>query len=150
MSDRDDTFGDPKRRLRDTIAPGTSGDPRDDMSDFPLIRDAAEKPRVNRTDVRLDDFYAYMPMHNYIYVPTREPWPAASVNARLAPMPVLNGKGEQKLDDKGRPAFIAASKWLDQNPSRVANDLGTRRAAYHRQSPDLTRRLDPSARRSLH
>ena len=30
-------------------------------------------------------------------------------------MPVLNGKGEQKLDDKGRPEFISASKWLDQN-----------------------------------
>ena len=65
--------------------------------------------------IRVENFYAYMPMHNYIYVPTREPWPAASVNARLAPMPVLDGKGEQKLDDKGRPEFISASKWLDQN-----------------------------------
>jgi len=65
--------------------------------------------------ISVENFYAYMPMHNYIYVPTREPWPAASVNARLAPMPVLDGKGEQKLDDKGRPKTIAASKWLDQN-----------------------------------
>jgi len=30
----------------------------------------------------LDDFYAYMPMHNYIYTPTRTTWPAASFNAR--------------------------------------------------------------------
>jgi hypothetical protein len=65
--------------------------------------------------IRVENFYAYMPMHNYIYIPTREPWPAASVNARLAPMPVLDGKGKQKLDDKGRPEFISASKWLDQN-----------------------------------
>jgi len=54
-------------------------------------------------------------MHSYIYVPTREPWPVASVNARLPPMPVLDSKGKQKLDDKGRPEFISASKWLDQN-----------------------------------
>ena len=65
--------------------------------------------------ISLDSFYAYMPMHSYIYVPTREPWPAASVNARLGPVPVLDDKGKQKLDDKGRPEFISASKWLDQN-----------------------------------
>jgi hypothetical protein len=40
-------FGDPARRLRDTIAPGTTGDPNDDMNDFPLIRDAGEKPHSN-------------------------------------------------------------------------------------------------------
>jgi hypothetical protein len=41
-----DPFGDPERQLRDTIAPGTIGDPNDDMNDFPLIRDAGEKPRT--------------------------------------------------------------------------------------------------------
>ena len=40
--------------------------------------------------VRLDDLHAYMPMHAYIYAPTRELWPAASVNARLGTVPVLN------------------------------------------------------------
>ena len=38
--------------------------------------------------VTLDDFFAYMPMHNYIYTPSREPWPGASVNARIAPIVV--------------------------------------------------------------
>ena len=33
--------------------------------------------------VALDDFYAYMPGHSYIFVPTRELWPASSVNSRL-------------------------------------------------------------------
>jgi hypothetical protein len=80
----------------------------------------AERPINGPTEtavegISLENFYAYMPMHNYIYVATRERWPAASVNARLAPMPVLDGKGKQKLDDKGRPEFISASKWLDQN-----------------------------------
>jgi hypothetical protein len=34
--------------------------------------------------VSLDEFRAYMPMHSYIYTPTRDPWPAASVNACAA------------------------------------------------------------------
>jgi hypothetical protein len=61
---KDFELGDPERTggarlLRDTIAPGTTGDPNDDMSDFPLIRDAG-----NSAGVCLDDFYAYMPMHS--------------------------------------------------------------------------------------
>jgi hypothetical protein len=52
--------------------------------------------------VSLDDFYAVMPMHSYIFAPTREMWPAASVNSRLPPMPG---------GDKPMPA----SKWLDRN-----------------------------------
>jgi hypothetical protein len=35
-----DQFGDPERQWCDAIAPGTTGDPNDDMSDFPLVRDA--------------------------------------------------------------------------------------------------------------
>jgi AAA domain-containing protein len=46
-NDRDDVFGDPARRLRDTIAPGTTGDPHDTMDDFPLIRGAGDKPHSN-------------------------------------------------------------------------------------------------------
>ena len=50
-----------------------------------------------------DDFYAYMPTHSYIYTPTREMWPAASVNARLPSIPTSSGK------------VIPASAWLDQH-----------------------------------
>ena len=38
--------------------------------------------------VSLADFFAYMPMHSYIFAPTNEMWPATSVNARLPPMPI--------------------------------------------------------------
>ena len=54
---------------------------------------------INLDGVCIDDFYAFMPMHSYIYAPTREMWPAASVNARVPP-PAKN---------------VPASKWLDQN-----------------------------------
>jgi hypothetical protein len=47
----------------------------------------------------LDDFRAYLPLHSYLYVPTRELWPAASVNARIP-----------SVDPK-----VKASTWLDQH-----------------------------------
>jgi hypothetical protein len=50
--------------------------------------------------VTLDDFLAYMPMHQYIFKPSGELWPTSSVNARLPPVP---------YGDK----TISASTWLD-------------------------------------
>jgi hypothetical protein len=47
------------------------------------------------------DFYAYMPTHSYIYAPSREMWPASSVNSRIPPIPGPDGKTMQ------------ASAWLD-------------------------------------
>jgi hypothetical protein len=44
-----------------------------------------------------------MPMHNYIYAPTRAMWPAGSINARIPPIKI-------GADDE-----IKASTWLDQN-----------------------------------
>jgi hypothetical protein len=64
--------------------------------------------------VTLDDFFAYTPMHNYIYEPSREPWPGASVNARIPPVPLMRN-GEPVLDDNGEQVMQTASAWLDQN-----------------------------------
>ena len=66
-------------------------------------------PKHDRTHdyvagVSLDDFVAYMPQHSYIFMPARELWPAASVNARVPPPAV---------DSEGKP--IPAAKWLDAN-----------------------------------
>ena len=43
--------------------------------------------------VSLNDFVAYMPQHSYIFMPARELWPAASVNARV-PSPGLDADGK--------------------------------------------------------
>jgi hypothetical protein len=68
--------------------------------------DAAVPPAESEGDspagVSIDDFYAYMPMHSYLFAPTREPWPASSVNARVPPVSTGN-----------KP--IPASTWLDKN-----------------------------------
>jgi hypothetical protein len=57
--------------------------------------------------VALEDFYALMPMHSYIFAPNGEMWPAASINARIPPV-LPAGAGAK---DKPMPA----SAWLDQN-----------------------------------
>lgn len=53
--------------------------------------------------VTLTDFYAYMPTHQYVFVPSRELWPAASVNTRISPI------------HTGPKKYTKASEWLDQN-----------------------------------
>jgi hypothetical protein len=74
---------------------------------------APRRPQRNGHDtsggVSLDDFFAYMPMHNYIYAMT--PWPAASVNSRIPPIRLTNGNG----DNNGKPVILSASAWLDRN-----------------------------------
>jgi hypothetical protein len=53
--------------------------------------------------VSISDFYAYMPMHNFIFAPTRDLWPASSVNDRVPPVTLPNGKS------------ISASAWIAAN-----------------------------------
>jgi len=67
----------------------------------------APDPAHRPDGVALDDFYAYMPRHAYIYIPTREMWPAPSVNARIPAIPMLDSEGKQNT--------ISASAWLDRN-----------------------------------
>src|SRR5215472_7408473 len=65
--------------------------------------------------VSLDDFRAYMPQHCYIFVPTREAWPASSVNNRIPPVLVVDTDGKPLLDEKEKKQYIAPSAWLDKN-----------------------------------
>jgi hypothetical protein len=64
--------------------------------------------------VSLDDFHAYMPMHNYIFGPSGETWPATSVNSRIPPVPLVRN-GEPVLDADGEQVQLKANVWLDQN-----------------------------------
>lgn len=42
------------------------------------------KPQELPPDIVLDDFYAFLPKHQYLYVPTQTLWPPATINSRLA------------------------------------------------------------------
>jgi hypothetical protein len=74
--------------------------------------DGASKIESLPEAVTLEDFYAYMPQHNYIYTPSREPWPGSSVNARIPP---VDRNGKPVLDEDGEQVMQAASAWLDKN-----------------------------------
>jgi hypothetical protein len=65
--------------------------------------------------VSLDDFYAYMPMHAYIFTPSGELWPASSVDSRFAPLPLVNSDGIPLRKQDGGRMIIKPSRWLDQN-----------------------------------
>lgn len=57
-----------------------------------------------KIELRLEDFVAYMPMHKYVFLPTRDLWPASSVNARIPP-----------VKPAGTDKHIPANKWLDHS-----------------------------------
>lgn len=59
------------------------------------------------SDVQIDDFCAYMPQHEYLYIPTRELWPASSVNGRLPPVEVPGRDG--------KTTHLKPAIWLDQH-----------------------------------
>jgi hypothetical protein len=65
--------------------------------------------------VGLTDFYAHMPSHSYIFAPSREFWPGASVNARIPPVTVTLPDGRPRLDAHNKPVKISAAAWLDKN-----------------------------------
>lgn len=79
----------------------------------PVSKNGATEPSGAESNpdspVDFDDFYAYMPEHKYIFIPTRELWPAPSVNNRLPALPT----GRTKKD--GDPEYKPASYWLDRD-----------------------------------
>lgn len=80
-----------------------------------------EPPRPART-FTVDDFEAYLPDHTYVYMATREFWPATSVNSLVRPVQLFDDKGTAVTKTVGRgekaeekPVFQAAGLWLDKN-----------------------------------
>jgi hypothetical protein len=64
----------------------------------------------------LADFRAYLPTHNYVFMPTGMFWSGSGVNACLHPIPVLDKNGEPVLIKKGNemvPKTVPATTWLD-------------------------------------
>jgi hypothetical protein len=69
---------------------------------------------VNGQAINLADFRAYLPVHNYIFMPCREIWPAASINAVFPPQVLIDAAGDP-VTKGGKVQKLAASRWLDRN-----------------------------------
>jgi hypothetical protein len=80
------------------------------MDGFPNM-DAAKEA----VGISLNDFWAYMPMHNYIYAPGRAHWPGASVNSRLPTIKLTDAHGQPILDEKGKQKAVSPTAWLDKH-----------------------------------
>jgi Family of unknown function (DUF5906) len=78
------------------------GPTNEELDEEILRREHGSEAPAAEADVTVRDFFAYMPTHSYIFTPSREMWPGASVNARVGPV---------KDGDK----TLSASAWLDQN-----------------------------------
>jgi hypothetical protein len=110
-----------KEKLREAIEAAPKGDDRK-ASDIErylsdayldgLIESAIEKFGQG---IKIGDFVAYMPMHNYNFLPTREPWPGSSVDARLPSIPLFKTDGTPLLDADGKQEKMTPSFWLDKH-----------------------------------
>ena len=61
------------------------------------------------------DFWAFRPKHDYIFMPSGQHWPTASINSIFAALPLLGKDGKPLFDEKGKPRTQKASNWLDVN-----------------------------------
>ena len=65
---------------------------------------------------QLNDFVAYMQSSEYIFMPSGKSWPAARVDARLAPVALVDKDGSPVVDQKtGAQKTIPASAWLAEH-----------------------------------
>jgi hypothetical protein len=60
-----------------------------------IVNPTSTNDEGNPIGVNLDNFYSLMRQTGYIFVPCRDLWPRASVDARLGKQPVLNKNGTQ-------------------------------------------------------
>jgi hypothetical protein len=65
--------------------------------------------------VSLEDFWAYMQQHNYIFAPARALWPGSSVNSRLPKVPLTDADGQPVLNKNGEQVEISPTAWLDKH-----------------------------------
>jgi hypothetical protein len=72
------------------------------LSEFEVRNIARGKAEIQPDGATIDDFFAHMPTHHYLYEPTRELWPAASVNGRLPKVSVDSGQ-------------VSPTSWLDHH-----------------------------------
>ena len=82
------------------------------LYELPQEPPAEQQGPVRTEGVTLEDFWAYMPQHMFIFCPNGELWPATSVDSRVPWVPKLDQHGHQELDKDGEPKMQRPSGWL--------------------------------------
>ena len=95
------------------LAPGAA---IDELAD--TLREAGIKPPdVDRPKgAALEDFHAFLPLHQFVFMPTRELWPASSVDDILPRIQLFdaNGAAVMRGPKKDKPVWLKPSQWLGQ------------------------------------
>lgn len=80
---------------------------------------AEENKKEVPSTIVLEDFYAFKPRHEYIYMPTGEIWIAAGVNGTLGPVPLVNADGTPMMTEGKNPKrmYEKATAYLDRKRS---------------------------------
>jgi hypothetical protein len=67
--------------------------------------------------ITINDFIAYLPSGEYIFILTRMTWVGKSINSRIPPIPVLDQQGRPKRNHKkgGGNVTQKPTQWLDQH-----------------------------------
>jgi len=101
-------------------------DPGDHIGDddyTAATQQAIEEAMNPPTPVGMDDFYAHMPDHRYIFVPTRDLWPASSVNSRV-PWPTgSDGKPRKPTDILDTERSVEQMVWVPGEPMVIRDRL---------------------------
>jgi hypothetical protein len=79
--------------------------------------------RVKFKGVLLHDFYAYLPQHTYIFTPSREMWPVASINAKLPPIPRANGEALKPSTYLDLYRSVEQMTWIPGMPMIIPDRL---------------------------
>src|SRR5262249_15880119 len=82
-----------------------------------------QQEQARGLSLNLGDFLAYMPQHNYIFTPSREPWPAASVSVRVPPVPSPDGKPIKPSEWLDANAAVEQMTWAPGEPMLIKNRL---------------------------
>lgn len=70
---------------------------------------------------RLSDFWAYLPEHRYIYEPTRDLWPAASVDGRVSWPTGANGKKVRPTNYLDAHRAVEQMTWHPDEPQVITD-----------------------------
>lgn len=115
-----------KKLLREAIAIAPKGPTRsaDDITRYngdkyldDIIASAIRK-FIQDMPISLNDFIAHAPDHSYIFLGDNATWKGSAINTRIKPVPMLNAKGQPKVNPKtGKASLQKPTDWLDLNRS---------------------------------